>query len=512
MYTCCPHCRTCFRITKAQLDVAQGKVRCGQCKEIYNARLTLHDSPPVRPAPPAAPQKPAPTPAPAAGPDLDLDLFAAPAAPEPEPNRDESNEEPADIFADTGEFEAMEGEDEEPTAILDSAGFEEPGEDEDSLDDLFLDDEPELDSEAAPDLPEGEIEPTAIIETGNVAAEFLSQFGKSEPAPEPPSAKAAPDQTPDAPADQAEPPSRYQYVDPEDLIEEEKDIAELLEEMNAQLDIPPREEPAPRDPLLAGLDVDANPDRLIPPAGSGTEPPPDSDEFEESFLASLDATMTRTPPAPPPKAAAEPEPPPPPAAPPRFPPPSPPGPPPVQEEDMPLRIRETLVMEKPPFSPVKFIFGLLAVVVLCGGLLVQLAVFRSSDLLDQLPALQPVVDRICARLPCRYTGPRDVSRIKLVNRDIRLHPTADNALLINATFVNRAPFRQPYPILTITLSDLSGAVVARRSFTPAEYLGQDMDQPYRLMPSGQPVRVTLEVVDPGKDAVNFEFTFSDSLY
>ena len=179
---------------------------------------------------------------------------------------------------------------------------------------------------------------------------------------------------------------------------------------------------------------------------------------------------------------------------------------------MPLRIRETLVMEKPPFSPVKFIFGLLAVVVLCGGLLVQLAVFRSSDLLDQLPALQPVVDRICARLPCRYTGPRDVSRIKLVNRDIRLHPTADNALLINATFVNRAPFRQPYPILTITLSDLSGAVVARRSFTPAEYLGQDMDQPYRLMPSGQPVRVTLEVVDPGKDAVNFEFTFSDSLY
>lgn len=519
MYTCCPHCQTCFRITKAQLDVAQGKVRCGHCKEIYNARLNLHDAPPARPAAPAAPKKPAPPPAPAAGPDLDL--FAAPAAPpepEPEPTREESDEEPADIFADTGEFEAMEEDDEEPTAVLDSAGIEEFGEDEDSLDELFLDDELERDEEAEPEpeMPEGELEPTAIIETGNVAAEFLSQLGKSVP--------EAADNTTTPPADTSDAPSRYQYVDPEDLIEEEKDIAELLEEMNAQLDITPREEPARRDPLLAGLDVDANPDHLVAPAGPDTspsstpdktppparpEPPPDSDEFEESFLASLDATMTRAPAAPP-EAKAKPEPPPAPAEPPPFGAAFPPAPPPAREEEMPLRIRESLVVEKPPFSPVKFIFGLLAVVVLLGGLLVQLAVFRSSDLLDKLPALQPVVDRICMHLPCRYTGPRDVSRIKLVNRDIRLHPTADNALLINATFVNRAPFRQPYPILTITLSDLSGAVVARRSFTPAEYLGQDMDRPYRLMPSGQPVRVTLEVVDPGKDAVNFEFTFSDS--
>ena len=44
MYTCCPHCQTCFRITKAQLDVAQGKVRCGHCKEVFNGKEYLTEN------------------------------------------------------------------------------------------------------------------------------------------------------------------------------------------------------------------------------------------------------------------------------------------------------------------------------------------------------------------------------------------------------------------------------------------------------------------------------------
>jgi hypothetical protein len=393
---------------------------------------------------------------------------------------------------------------------------------DESPDDVFLEDELEEDLATEDEVPEGEIEPTAIIETGNVAAEFLSQLGKTEPetqpeAPKDQEADSIPDTDSDATvASQDEPPSRYRYVDPEDLIKEEKDIAELLEEMNAQLNSD-REEPVEHNPLLTGLDVDANPDSLVQPSSpppkqaapqptppEAPSPEPESDDFEQSFLASLDATMTRTPatPAEPAVKHREPEAP-------QFNTPFQPGPAGTREDEMPLRLRESLVVEKPPFSPIKFIFSLLAMVILLGGLLVQLTLFRSSDLISRLPALKPVVDRICSSLPCRYSGPRDTSQIELVNRDIRQHPTAKNALLISTTFINRAPFKQPYPVLTVTLSDLSGAVVAQRSFTPAEYLDREMDQPYLLMTSGQPVRVTLEVIDPGKDAVNFEFTFSD---
>lgn len=38
MQTECPHCHTLFRITRTQLDMANGRVRCGFCKQIFDAR------------------------------------------------------------------------------------------------------------------------------------------------------------------------------------------------------------------------------------------------------------------------------------------------------------------------------------------------------------------------------------------------------------------------------------------------------------------------------------------
>ena len=37
-YTRCPHCDTAFVVTEEQLTIANGKVRCGNCKAIFNAR------------------------------------------------------------------------------------------------------------------------------------------------------------------------------------------------------------------------------------------------------------------------------------------------------------------------------------------------------------------------------------------------------------------------------------------------------------------------------------------
>jgi len=42
----CPYCHTLFRITESQLDMADGMVRCGFCKEVFDARVenSLHDN------------------------------------------------------------------------------------------------------------------------------------------------------------------------------------------------------------------------------------------------------------------------------------------------------------------------------------------------------------------------------------------------------------------------------------------------------------------------------------
>jgi predicted Zn finger-like uncharacterized protein len=144
--------------------------------------------------------------------------------------------------------------------------------------------------------------------------------------------------------------------------------------------------------------------------------------------------------------------------------------------------------------------------VLLASLFLQFVMNRHVQLVHRFPSLANGMTQFCAHLPCHYTGQRDVSKIQLINRDVRSHPTAKNALLISVSFVNQAGSDQPYPDILLTMSNLSGELVARRQFSPPEYLDKLYNQ-FLLMESGTPVHVTLAVIDPGEDAINFEFSF-----
>jgi predicted Zn finger-like uncharacterized protein len=152
---------------------------------------------------------------------------------------------------------------------------------------------------------------------------------------------------------------------------------------------------------------------------------------------------------------------------------------------------------------IAMVFGMIILVV---ALLSQAVLFRSYQLANQLPSLKPILSSLCNNLPCRYSGSMDVSQIEVMNRDMRSHPSEKNALLVSTTFVNKASFDQPYPIVAIKLFDLSGDTVATRYFNPEEYL-ENFYSDFLLMESGTPVHVTLAVLDPGDDAVNFEISF-----
>ena len=53
-------------------------------------------------------------------------------------------------------------------------------------------------------------------------------------------------------------------------------------------------------------------------------------------------------------------------------------------------------------------------------------------------------------------------------------------------------------------SDINGKKIAQRRFTPREYLHNSIDLAAGMTPD-TPVRIELELVDPGKAAVNYEF-------
>jgi hypothetical protein len=125
--------------------------------------------------------------------------------------------------------------------------------------------------------------------------------------------------------------------------------------------------------------------------------------------------------------------------------------------------------------------------------------------LAHAPEWRPWLERACDTLGCDLPAWRDVSALQLTARDVRPHPSSDRGLMITATFRNDAPWPQAWPLLQIALADLDGKPVALRRFTPEEYLGA-MPREAVLDP-GQSANATLEIQDPGKQAVAFAFEF-----
>jgi predicted Zn finger-like uncharacterized protein len=143
-----------------------------------------------------------------------------------------------------------------------------------------------------------------------------------------------------------------------------------------------------------------------------------------------------------------------------------------------------------------------------GALALSLAaqiVLAQRNELAREPAWRPWLESLCGALDCDLPAWRDPSALRLAARDVRPHPSSESALVITATFRNDAPWPQAWPTLQITLSDLDGRPIAMRRFSAEEYLGA-MPREEALGP-GQSASATLEVQDPGKQAVAFAFEF-----
>ena len=122
------------------------------------------------------------------------------------------------------------------------------------------------------------------------------------------------------------------------------------------------------------------------------------------------------------------------------------------------------------------------------------------------PSMQPPLKMLCALTGCKIQPQRDVDKIELLSHGIYSHPTIENALMIKATMVNHADFEQDYPFVQISLGNISGHTVALRRFSANEYLDRQQPLPEK-MPIEKTIPIRIEVIDPGKNALAFEFKF-----
>lgn len=126
--------------------------------------------------------------------------------------------------------------------------------------------------------------------------------------------------------------------------------------------------------------------------------------------------------------------------------------------------------------------------------LVQAAYFYRVELAANYPATRAPLEQTCALLNCSVPLPRNADLLKIESSDLEADTEHPAQVTLATTMSNRARYRQAYPLLELTLTNHNDQAVARRVFTPAEYLAPGSDIKHGMLASSElSVRLALDL-------------------
>ncbi|SFR46407.1 MJ0042 family finger-like domain-containing protein [Marinobacter gudaonensis] len=400
LQTQCPKCQTRFRVTEEQLGVAKGKVRCGNCMNVFNAiehQIMPGSSAGNRPSP--APSRPSDTAS--SGASEEDFVFAD----NPEEDAAEGRYAGSKLtFSDdelSDSFRSFDERDQSDYKDVEDDHSEQPV--DESWAEAILDDEPE------PRKP----------------STTTAKRARPDPEPEP-EAPAKPEPSPDIGAELS--------------LEEEPTY---------------QSSPATKPSLTTAA--------TSSPEGSGSDAAIEfetPERQEDSFRAD----------------------------------------PPFRD----LR-REPVAVDSGRGGSLRTVIWSLIVLALVGVLVAQVTWFQ-FDRLSAIPELRPFYEKGCELAGCELKPLIDVDAIQSRKLVVRTNPDNRSQLVVDAVIINRADFEQPFPAIALTFSNLNGDVVAQSLFTPEEYLAGEGKE-LETMPPETPVRIAINIRDPGRDAVNYNILF-----
>ncbi|MCP4076013.1 MAG: DUF3426 domain-containing protein [Gammaproteobacteria bacterium] len=172
--------------------------------------------------------------------------------------------------------------------------------------------------------------------------------------------------------------------------------------------------------------------------------------------------------------------------------------------DEPVTLKQAMYGEnhKPSssFKPLIWVAGILLLII---SFIIQTIYYQRYTLISSSHYQQQILN-LCQLLPCDESRFSNLSQIKILDRNIFTHPTRKDALMVSGSFVNKASFSQAVPSLLISLSDSQGNFIANRLFKAEEFLA---DITINRLKPGKPVQFRLEIIDPGSEALTYEFEF-----
>ncbi len=175
----------------------------------------------------------------------------------------------------------------------------------------------------------------------------------------------------------------------------------------------------------------------------------------------------------------------------------------LQEEVAPSFLTQSDSSSGSPAAMLGWLAGTIALLLLLG---VQYLHVNSTQF-AQDPSIRPILETLCPITNCALPLTKTPRKIVTVSHDVRSHPKVNNALEIRLVFKNKANYTQGYPILEITFSNPLGEVIARRKFSPEEYLTGGIQYALGLK-TNQSQEINLKIVDPDPGALlSFQFNY-----
>jgi hypothetical protein len=122
---------------------------------------------------------------------------------------------------------------------------------------------------------------------------------------------------------------------------------------------------------------------------------------------------------------------------------------------------------------------------------IQLVHLFADPLVQSMPALRPVIAPLCAQTGCTLNLPQRPGDIQIVGSELQPGKRSDR-LTLTLTLANRNGKPLAWPGLDITLIDARNRPVARRIFTPAEYLRNATQRAGGLPPGETTLQLSLQ--------------------
>ena len=158
----------------------------------------------------------------------------------------------------------------------------------------------------------------------------------------------------------------------------------------------------------------------------------------------------------------------------------------------PLELEDTAAAQSNRARPL----WIAALIVLCVLLVGQLAYAFRDRLAAALPAARPLLEAMCKPTGCEVAWPRRTDLLAIEASDLQADPARPNIIVLTATLRNRGTVAVARPALELTLTNSQDRMLARRIFTPADYLPGAADAASAMPPLAEvDVRLELHTAD-----------------